>query len=348
MGEKPPVTKTTHPLAFKRLSPVDFERLCLWLIGREGYEDAEHFGIKGSDEGRDVVAWRDGRRVVFQCKRVKRFKPAEAEQELSKLLKLPPQALPQEVVFIVTASVTAETRDRATAFWGDRGSCHFWAGTELDEKVKRHPEILREFFELKLGMDKSQLAETEPSGSQILSVRHLDSTQELRSHRKEIIVGFALESVVSFVDILFAPRAFFTRLRSVKARGFLKAVGFALSVSIINLIILTPLNKLLGVESTLSFLAVDTVITFGFWIMYAVLLHLAVRLVGGSGSGLATMASALYLTAYTPLLLLLSRKSVLSGVSRRRRDNAPAAEQIASSDGASSAKELASTRDRTL
>ena len=73
MTEKPPVTKTTHPLPFKRLSPLDFEHLCLWLVRREGYEKAEHFGVKGSDQRRDVVAWRDERRVVFQCKKVERF-----------------------------------------------------------------------------------------------------------------------------------------------------------------------------------------------------------------------------------------------------------------------------------
>lgn len=146
MDKKLPATGTAHTLPFEKLSPIDFERLCLWLVRREGYEDAEHFGAKGSDQGRDVVAMREGRRVVVQCKRVERFGPAEAEKEVAKLLGLPPETQPQDVVFMVTATVTAATRDRALAAWGDRGSCAFWAGTELDERVKRHPEILKNFF----------------------------------------------------------------------------------------------------------------------------------------------------------------------------------------------------------
>ena len=40
----PPITATTHTLPFDRLSPRDFERLCLWLVEREGYGRAEHLG----------------------------------------------------------------------------------------------------------------------------------------------------------------------------------------------------------------------------------------------------------------------------------------------------------------
>jgi len=34
---KPNITATTHTLPFDKLSPRDFERLCLWLVEREGY-----------------------------------------------------------------------------------------------------------------------------------------------------------------------------------------------------------------------------------------------------------------------------------------------------------------------
>ena len=148
VAKRPTITKTTHPLPFERLSPADFERLCLWLVRREGYENALHFGAKGSDHGRDVIAYRNGKRVAFQCKLVGRFVPAEAEKELAKILELPSELRPQDVIFLVTTAVTAETRDRAGAAWGDRGACDFWAGTELDERVKRCPDILNEFFAL--------------------------------------------------------------------------------------------------------------------------------------------------------------------------------------------------------
>jgi hypothetical protein len=46
---QPSITATTHTLPFDRLSPRDFERLCLWLVEREGYEGAEHLGAAGSE-----------------------------------------------------------------------------------------------------------------------------------------------------------------------------------------------------------------------------------------------------------------------------------------------------------
>ena len=58
---QPLITSTTHTLPFDKLSPRDFERLCLWLVEREGYERAEHLGAAGSEQGRDVVAWREAR-----------------------------------------------------------------------------------------------------------------------------------------------------------------------------------------------------------------------------------------------------------------------------------------------
>ena len=68
--DRPQATGSGHTLPFDKLSPRDFERLCLWLVEREGYERAEHLGGAGSEQGRDVIAWRDGKLWAFQCKRV--------------------------------------------------------------------------------------------------------------------------------------------------------------------------------------------------------------------------------------------------------------------------------------
>ena len=37
---QPPITRTTHTLPLDQLSSRDFERLCLWLVEREGYQRA--------------------------------------------------------------------------------------------------------------------------------------------------------------------------------------------------------------------------------------------------------------------------------------------------------------------
>jgi hypothetical protein len=148
---KPTITGTTHTLPFHQLSPRDFERLCLWLVEREGYQRAEHLGAAGREQGRDIVAWREGQLWAFQCKRVRNFYPAAAEAEVDKVLGLPDHLRPAALVFLVACDVSDETRARARARCADRMECHFWALTELDERAKRYPDILNEFFQLDRG-----------------------------------------------------------------------------------------------------------------------------------------------------------------------------------------------------
>jgi formylglycine-generating enzyme required for sulfatase activity len=144
---KPTVTGTSHTLPFDKLSPRDFERLCLWLVRREGYERAEHLGAAGSEQGRDIVAWREGRLWAFQCKRVQHFGPRDALAEVEKILALPQNERPAALMFLVTCDVSANTRQQVRDRCAREMECYFWTGTELDEKVKCHPDILEEFFQ---------------------------------------------------------------------------------------------------------------------------------------------------------------------------------------------------------
>ncbi len=145
--DKLPITGTTHTLPFDKLAPRDFERLCLWLVEREGYEQARHLGAAGSEQGRDIVAWRAGRLWAFQCKRVQNFGPRDALAEVEKVLALPEAERPAGLVFLVTCDVSANTRQQARERCAGKMECDFWAGTELDAKVKQHPEIMEEFFQ---------------------------------------------------------------------------------------------------------------------------------------------------------------------------------------------------------
>jgi tetratricopeptide (TPR) repeat protein len=145
---KPDLTGTSHKLPFQELAPLNFERLCLWLVNAEKYERAEHLGESGGEGGRDVQAWKDGRRFVFQCKRVQAFGAAGARKEIAKLRCLPSAEQPHELVFVVSRAVTIQTRTAIRKAWGDEATCHFWAGSELDAMVKKHPELLAEFFQL--------------------------------------------------------------------------------------------------------------------------------------------------------------------------------------------------------
>ncbi|HEV7505734.1 MAG TPA: tetratricopeptide repeat protein [Thermoanaerobaculia bacterium] len=145
---KPPITGGSHTLPFDKLAPLEFERLCLWLVQREGYSRIEHLGEAGSEGGRDVVAWKDGLRFVFQCKRVQSFTASHARKEIEKLRRLPVEDQPHELVFVVSRAVSADTRNAIRKEWGDEATCHFWSGNELDERVKRHPGLSEEFFQL--------------------------------------------------------------------------------------------------------------------------------------------------------------------------------------------------------
>ena len=141
-----PITRTKHQLPFDRLSSEDFERLCFWLVEAEGFENVEYLGEGGSEQGRDIVAYRNNRRWVFQCKRVAQFGPKAVEREIEKLDSVPETEKPDELVFIVTRPVTARTRTHARKLWGSKESCHFWAGAELDRRVKQQHDIISEFF----------------------------------------------------------------------------------------------------------------------------------------------------------------------------------------------------------
>jgi hypothetical protein len=140
------LTLTFHNLPFERLSAGDFERMCLWLVSREGFTRAEHLGASGSDAGRDVVAWKGDDRFVFQCKNVRSLGPAAIAREVAKLQALPADERATDIVFVLPCNVSARTRRVARARWGDDSRCHFWVGTVLDEMVKRHPDLLFEFF----------------------------------------------------------------------------------------------------------------------------------------------------------------------------------------------------------
>ena len=145
---RPPATGTAHTLPYHQLSPRDFERLCLWLVQREGFDQAEHLGAAGKEQGRDITAQREGQLWAFQCKRVRNFYPADAETEVDKVLGLPDDLRPAALVFLVACDVSDETRNRARARCADKMDCHFWALTEIDERVKRHPHIVEEFFQI--------------------------------------------------------------------------------------------------------------------------------------------------------------------------------------------------------
>ncbi|MBN1641912.1 MAG: SUMF1/EgtB/PvdO family nonheme iron enzyme [Anaerolineae bacterium] len=133
----------------------------MWLVQREGYEHAEHLGASGNEQGRDIIAWKDGRLWAFQCKRVQSFGPSEATKEADKVLALPDDQRPAGLVYLVTSDVSANARQAVRDHCAESLECDFWVGTELDEKIKHYPDIVAEFFQIAIPPAQGSLRELE-------------------------------------------------------------------------------------------------------------------------------------------------------------------------------------------
>jgi hypothetical protein len=211
---RPPITGTTHTLPFDRLSPDDFERLCLWLVEREGCERAEHLGASGGEQGRDIIAWREGQLWAFQCKRVRNFGPKDALAEVEKILNLPQNQHPAALVFLVTCDVSANTREQVRERCAGEMECHFWVGTELDMKVRQHPDILTDFFGIvtTLNVLRQTLPESEPAFAKLegalqeLVQRH-DALEEWKElHHQLQTYSFSLRLFMAEVEVAYNDR----------------------------------------------------------------------------------------------------------------------------------------------
>jgi len=184
------ITSTNKPLPFGDLSPLEFERMCLWLAEREGYLRPQHLGEAGSEQGRDVVAYRPadaGEELwYFQCKRYKRIGAATLNKEVDKyneLAKSDPTHRPIGIVFVTNAVVSARVRDNVEAYCQEYGYAYdFWARTELDMRVKKYPDIVREFFSA--GSEPFQ-----PAHLFICYKRHADPDQKLAAYLHEFLTG---------------------------------------------------------------------------------------------------------------------------------------------------------------
>jgi hypothetical protein len=154
MLHKPSIITTRKLLPFDALEPLEFERLSLWLIEREGYLRPQHLGGAGSEQGRDVVAYKKGEAGeelwYFQCKRYQAISSRALQDEVDKYNALAlsdPKKKCTGIVFITNARITARTREIVANYCKEFGyQCDFWAHTELDMRVKKYWEIVEEFF----------------------------------------------------------------------------------------------------------------------------------------------------------------------------------------------------------
>lgn len=147
---KPPIVQPTRALPFDQLPWDDFERLCLRLLPREGFDNPQHYGAGGGEQGRDIVALRNGQLWYVQCKQVRRCGPKVLLNEIEKIQKLMennPDLHPAGWLFIASCDVHATARDRASKRCTELGlECEVWGRTDLDARVQSHPGIVGTFF----------------------------------------------------------------------------------------------------------------------------------------------------------------------------------------------------------
>lgn len=169
-------------LPFETLDPVRFEELCFLLLKLENPDsDVLHYGGP-ADGGRDIVVRRgDGAPEFYQCKHFgTTVGVREVRGELAKLYRASfsksPVDRPSTLVFVVSSSFSSKALEllRSHDLWVRAAHAEFekllggppspellrfarkwWiafelvSGVDLSQRVRRYPELVREFFEVK-------------------------------------------------------------------------------------------------------------------------------------------------------------------------------------------------------
>jgi hypothetical protein len=152
----PPVDTAGQVLPFGELAWEDFERLCYRLARDDGEpERVAQFGTKGqAQSGIDIYSRQsDGTYVTYQCKRYASFREGDIEQAIATFESGPWSASSTRFVLCISASTirtqlagaieSAAMRLRARH---PPVNLDVWDAEELAVRLRRHPELVREFF----------------------------------------------------------------------------------------------------------------------------------------------------------------------------------------------------------
>lgn len=117
--------------------------------------------------------------------------------------------------------------------------------------------------------------------------------------------------------VIRSPRSFFLSLDLDNDPPVIEAVIFAAFISLLNVVISLPIYRQSGVEAeSTAYLLVDTVLSVGYAIICGSAFHAAAAIFRGRRSYQATIVCFLYMTAFSPLITLVSAPA--QGVVTRR------------------------------
>jgi energy-coupling factor transporter ATP-binding protein EcfA2 len=150
-----PVQTRVQRLPFRELQWQDFERLCLRLARRDtDPEDCRFYGTQGDDQqGIDLLGRVRGsdERYVYQCKREKKFGPANIRAAVDRFLTGRWRA--EATSLYLCTSDDLRNRQRIDEIDTQRTSLKqqgirfvAWDAEELDEQLRAHPDLIDDFF----------------------------------------------------------------------------------------------------------------------------------------------------------------------------------------------------------
>ena len=113
--------------------------------------------------------------------------------------------------------------------------------------------------------------------------------------------------LTKFYALIITPNNFLNSLKHDTTDELLNASKFSFFIIIINLSIISPLYRTMGIkiEST-SYLLTHTILTFSIWMLYAIIFHLIAKVFRGTALLQSTMCIFLYLSAFFPIIRILS------------------------------------------
>jgi hypothetical protein len=154
-GGVPPPVERLEPLApFRRLEPLDFERLCVSLARREAdVEHVQRYGDPGQGQhGIDIYArTSEGSYRAYQSKRYEEFGPADIVRAVDRFLSGTWATRVSAFILCTSASSVraerAETIEAQAARLRRRGiGFEIWDGEELSDRLKELPIVVLDFF----------------------------------------------------------------------------------------------------------------------------------------------------------------------------------------------------------
>lgn len=131
---------------WSKLSPEQFEELCVELLELNDFSNIEWYGQGGGDKGRDIVATKideplprikKERKWIIQCKRYAKKRITKAE--LNDFLVAAKEHDPDVALLMLTGTLTSDVRDWIATVRKDYSFDVFvWERRDLENEVRRN------------------------------------------------------------------------------------------------------------------------------------------------------------------------------------------------------------------